>query len=72
MPKPKLDANFNVTRANNDNPTDESETRPKTPGMLVEDRNAAVRTDDEGRQTIHKVPDRRDEADRQGVDESQI
>lgn len=40
--------------------------------MLVEDRNACVRTDADGRQTIAKTGDRKAEADRQGVAESQI
>jgi len=42
------------------------------PGLLVEDRNAAVRTEPDGRQTIVKVPSRPAEADRQGVSESKI
>lgn len=44
----------------------------KPKGLLVEDRNAAVRTDESGEQRIVKVPDRKEEAARQGVDESQI
>lgn len=50
---------------------------PKTPkvprpGMLVEDRNAAVRTHSDGSQEIVKVASRPEEAKRQGVDESRI
>jgi hypothetical protein len=54
--------------------TDKTKTKTKkpVPGLLVEDRNAVVRTDDEGVQTINKVPDRKAEAERQGVDESTI
>lgn len=46
--------------------------KPKRAGMLVEDANAAVRTDEDGSQTIRKVADRAAEAARQGVDESSI
>lgn len=46
--------------------------KPKRAGMLVEDRNAAVRTDADGVQTVHKVADRKAEAERQGVDEAAI
>ena len=42
------------------------------PGMLVEDRNVAVRTNDDGSQALVKVPSRADEAKRQGVQESSI
>jgi hypothetical protein len=42
------------------------------PGLLVEDRNAAVRTNSDGQQTVVKVPSRAEEAARQGVDESRI
>ncbi len=48
-----------------------SSNKPR-PGLLVEDRNAAVRTDDEGQQHIVKVPSRAEEAERQGVSESTI
>ena len=41
-------------------------------GLMVEDANAAVRTDNDGAQRIVKVPSRAAEADRQGVDESSI
>ena len=44
----------------------------KKPGLLVEDRNSAVRTADDGSQTIVKVPSRAVEAERQGVNESAI
>lgn len=47
--------------------------KPKpNPGLLVEDRNAAVRTSPSGEQRIVKVPDRKREAEHQGVNESQI
>jgi hypothetical protein len=42
------------------------------PGLLVEDRNAAVRTHQDGSQEIVKVPSRPAEADRQGVSEARI
>lgn len=45
---------------------------PRRPGMLVEDRNAAVRTAPTGEQTIVKVASRTEEAARQGVRESQV
>ncbi len=41
-------------------------------GMLVEDAEAAVRTDADGAQTVRKVADRKAEAERQGVSESKI
>ncbi len=44
---------------------------PAKPGLLTEDRNAAVRTH-KGVQTIVKVPSRAAEAQRQGVKESKI
>ena len=42
------------------------------PGILVEDRNAAVRTNADGTQSVVKVPSRPVEAQRQGVDEAKI
>lgn len=55
------------------NPSAAATPSPKPrPGLLVEDRNAAVRTADDGVQTIAKVPDRAVEAVRQGVEESKI
>lgn len=47
-------------------------TRKARPGLLVEDRNAAVRTNADGAQAIVKVPSRAEEAERQGVSESQV
>lgn len=52
--------------------TDKKTKKQTRPGMLVEDQNAAVRTDADGRQTVAKVADRAAEAERQGVDESKI
>lgn len=40
--------------------------------LMVEDADSVVRTDGEGRQTIHKTPDRAAEAERQGVDEHKL
>lgn len=49
------------------------ETAPKArPGLLVEDRNSAVRTSADGAQTVVKTADRAAEAARQGVAESQV
>lgn len=42
------------------------------PGLLTEDRNAAVVTASDGTQRIVKVPSRAEEAARQGVSESAI
>ena len=47
-------------------------TPSRRPGLLVEDRNAAVRTHADGQQTIVKTPSRAEEAARQGVHESQV
>jgi len=46
--------------------------RMTRPGLLVEDRNAAVRRTPEGDERITKVPSRQEEARRQGVEESAI
>ncbi len=49
--------------------------KPKTKPakrMLVEDADAASVPDEEGRQHIRKTADRKAEAERQGVDESQL
>jgi hypothetical protein len=52
--------------------TTEKPVKPPKPGILVEDRNAAVRTSPSGEQRIVKVPSREQEAERQGVSESQV
>ena len=51
---------------------DKKNTKKPNPGLLIEDRNAVVRTDDNGAQTIAKVPSRSEEAKRKGVSESSI
>ncbi len=54
-------------------PKNDPDAKPaRKPGLMVEDRNAVVRTDADGKQTIAKVPDRAAEAERRGVDESQV
>lgn len=40
--------------------------------LMVEDADAVVETNDHGRQEVRKVPDRKAEAERQGVAESQL
>lgn len=50
------------------------ETAPKKakPGLMIEDHNAIVEADEAGVQRVRKVPDRAAEAERKGVDESQL
>ncbi len=56
-------------------PVNENPETPKQkprPGLMVEDHNAVVETDEAGRQAVRKVPDRAAEAERKGVSESKI
>lgn len=54
----------------NENP--ETPKQKPRPGLMVEDHNAVVETDEAGRQAVRKVPDRAAEAERKGVSESKI
>lgn len=51
---------------------EKTEPKKAKPGLMIEDHNAIVEADESGVQHVRKVPDRAAEAERKGVDESQL